>query len=129
MAKHIAECLEQFNTGLDKVLQARQLLETSQELPADDRETMLRLLNQAMRTSLKRMECNDDRYDPDGRHSESPNSLPGQRQCAPVQQLSSTSDGNANFHNITSNMDPAEFFQRHGQQLLALLQQNMAKQN
>lgn len=129
MAKHIAECLEQFNTGLDKVLQARQLLETSQELPADDRETMLRLLNQAMRTSLKRMECNDDRYDPDGRHSESPNSLPGQRQCVPVQQLSSTSDGNANFHNITSNIDPAEFFQRHGQQLLALLQQNMAKQN
>uniref|UniRef100_A0A0R3QMV7 Rho-GAP domain-containing protein n=1 Tax=Brugia timori TaxID=42155 RepID=A0A0R3QMV7_9BILA len=127
MAKHIAECLEQFNTGLDKVLQARQLLETSQELPADDRETMLRLLNQAMRTSLKRMECNDDRYDPDGRHSESPNSLPGQRQCVP--QLSSTSDGNANFHNITSNIDPAEFFQRHGQQLLALLQQNMAKQN
>ncbi|EJW83802.1 hypothetical protein WUBG_05286 [Wuchereria bancrofti] len=129
MAKHIAECLEQFNTGLDKVLQARQLLETSQELPADDRETMLRLLNQAMRTSLKRMECSDDRYDPDGRHSESPNSLPGQRQCAPVQQLCSTSDGNANFHNITSNIDPAEFFQRHGQQLLALLQQNMAKQN
>lgn len=26
MAKHIAECLEQFNTGLDKVLQARQLV-------------------------------------------------------------------------------------------------------
>ncbi|CAG9531002.1 unnamed protein product [Cercopithifilaria johnstoni] len=129
MAKHIAECLEQFNTGLDKVLQARQLLETSQELPADDRETMLRLLNQAMRTSLKRMEYNDDRYEPDGRYSESPNSLASQRQCAPVQQLSNTNDGNASFHNITNNMDPAEFFQQHGQQLLALLQQNMAKQN
>ncbi|KAL3985985.1 hypothetical protein ACH3XW_40915 [Acanthocheilonema viteae] len=129
MAKHIAECLEQFNTGLDKVLQARQLLETSQELPVDDRETMLRLLNQAMRTSLKRMEYNDDRYEPDGRHSESPNSLGGQRQCAPIQQLCGTNDGNANFHNITNNVDPAEFFQQHGQQLLALLQQNMAKQN
>ncbi|EFO26710.1 hypothetical protein LOAG_01775 [Loa loa] len=129
MAKHIAECLEQFNTGLDKVLQARQLLETSQELPAGDRETMLRLLNQAMRTSLKRMEYNDDRHDPDGRHSESPNSLPGQRQCAPVQQFCDANNGNANLHNITSSMDPAEFFQQHGQQLLALLQQNMAKQN
>uniref|UniRef100_A0A8R1Y601 Uncharacterized protein n=1 Tax=Onchocerca volvulus TaxID=6282 RepID=A0A8R1Y601_ONCVO len=127
MAKHIAECLEQFNTGLDKVLQARQLVKTSQELPADDRETMLRLLNQAMRISLKRMECNDDRYDPDGRHSESPNSLSGQR--APGQQLCGTSDGNANFHNVTSSVDPTEFFQQHGQQLLALLQQNMAKQN
>ncbi|VDK87119.1 unnamed protein product [Litomosoides sigmodontis] len=125
MAKHIAECLEQFNTGLDKVLQARQLLETSQELPTDDRETMLRLLNQAMRTSLKRMEYNDDRYEPDGRHSESPNSLGGQRQCAPAQELYST---NSSFHN-TSSMDPTEFFQQHGQQLLALLQQNMAKQN
>lgn len=41
---------------------------------------MLRLLNQAMRTSLKRMEYNDDRYEPDGRHSESPSSLGGQRQ-------------------------------------------------
>ncbi|VDN05485.1 unnamed protein product [Thelazia callipaeda] len=96
MAKHIAECLEQFNTVLDKVLQARQLvnitflipyrlknekmfLETSPDLPVDDRETMLRLLNQAMRTGRKRMECSDDRYDPDGRHSESPNSLLGQR--------------------------------------------------
>lgn len=41
---------------------------------------MLRLLNQAMRTGLKRMEYSDDRYEPDGRHSESPNSLAGQRQ-------------------------------------------------
>lgn len=48
-------------------------------MPEDDREMMLRLLNQAMQTNVKRMECIECRYDSDGRHSESPNTFPGQR--------------------------------------------------
>ncbi|VDM40307.1 unnamed protein product [Toxocara canis] len=129
MARHVAECLKQFNTGLDMILQARQLLESSQHLPSDDRETMLRILNQGIRTGRKRLDVTDDRYEPDGGRSDSPNSISSQRPNAThpspggdhPQQMTSTA--------LAGDIDPAVFFQQHGHQLLALLQQNMAKQN
>ncbi|VDD88387.1 unnamed protein product [Enterobius vermicularis] len=63
MARHIAECLEQFNTSLDKVLQARQLLESTQDLPPDDKDRMLRVLNQAIKTGRKRLEVGNEHND------------------------------------------------------------------
>uniref|UniRef100_A0A0M3IN42 GAT domain-containing protein n=1 Tax=Ascaris lumbricoides TaxID=6252 RepID=A0A0M3IN42_ASCLU len=123
MARHVAECLKQWNTALDMVLQARQLLESAQNLPADDREMMLRILDRGIRTGRKRLDVVDDRYEPDGGRSDSPNSVAthASHGSAHPQQMTPTA--------ITGDVDPTLFFQQHGHQLLALLQQNMAKQN
>ncbi|VDN51183.1 unnamed protein product [Dracunculus medinensis] len=121
MARHVAECLEQFNTGLDKVLQARQLLEGSQHLPVDDRKLMMRVLNQAIRTGRKRLSVQDE-HETDGRSNDNPNNF--SNLCQGIASLPTS-----NEMSMSSQIDPATFLQQHGHQLLMFLQQNMAKQN
>uniref|UniRef100_A0A915B4Q7 Mitogen-activated protein kinase-binding protein 1 n=1 Tax=Parascaris univalens TaxID=6257 RepID=A0A915B4Q7_PARUN len=129
MARHVAECLKQWNTALDMVLQARQLLESAQNLPADDREMMLRILDRGIRTGRKRLDVVDDRYEPDGGRSDSPSSLSSQRPNATHASHDSAHPQQVTPTAVTGDVDPMLFFQQHGHQLLALLQQNMAKQN
>ncbi len=108
-------------------------LEKSAELPHDDKQELLQMLNRAIKSAKKRLELStaeESRVEPEGGRSDSPNSVHNARY--PIQQqLSSattmtSSPGGTNLITIDQN-----FLATHGPALLtALLQQNnMAKQN
>uniref|UniRef100_A0A914WA57 Uncharacterized protein n=1 Tax=Plectus sambesii TaxID=2011161 RepID=A0A914WA57_9BILA len=110
MARHVADCLEQFNTGVDKVLQARQMLMSDSRLSTSDKEKLLIALENSIHQARKRLEASpvDERAEPEGGRADSPHSVHSARPPPPLD---------------------ANFLAQHGHQLIALLQQNMAKQN
>ncbi|MFH4974978.1 hypothetical protein AB6A40_001687 [Gnathostoma spinigerum] len=119
MARHIKECLDQYRTVVDKLLQARRMLLSSSQLPEDDRDVMLKHLDNEIKSGCERLgDRNGSEDSSSSLNDPQPNSgVPSGTPLNPVMPNISTTD-----------VDSSAFLQ-HVPQLIALLRQNMAKQN
>ncbi|KAK0411497.1 hypothetical protein QR680_005680 [Steinernema hermaphroditum] len=124
MSNHVKDCLGQFTTALDKVLSARKMLEEEADLDSNDRELLLRLLNEKIAASRRRL---------DGVFDDA-----ASRTCSETTRSESASS-HRNGSSMSSSRQPVmssgvqidqSFLDAHGPQLLALLQQRVpSKQN
>ena len=129
MAMHLYECIEQFNTACDKILGARQLIDTDTSLTSNDREKLLKLVNKSISQGKGRL----DTFDQGATISSSSNR---------TTTLSGGTGSNASMggpsHLASPSPTPSEpnkisidanFINRYGSEIMHLLQQNMSKQN
>jgi hypothetical protein len=129
MAMHLYECIEQFNTACDKILGARQLIDTDTSLTSNDREKLLKLVNKSILQGKGRL----DTFDQGATISTSSNR---------TTTLSGGTGSNASMgapsHLASPSPTPSEpnkisidanFINRYGPQIMHLLQENMSKQN
>ncbi|KAE9553110.1 hypothetical protein FO519_003663 [Halicephalobus sp. NKZ332] len=114
MAMHLYECIEQFNTACDKLLGARQLIDTDNALSSLDRDKLLRLVNKSITQGRSRLEGTDSPRTVSSITGGSMTSVSSKvRSVSPEQKIQ-----------IDNN-----FMNTYGPQIMQLLQQNMAKQN
>jgi len=114
MAMHLYECIEQFNTACDKLLGARQLIDTDNALNNLDREKLLRLVNKHIEQGRNRLKESDTSRTISSVTGGSTTSMSSKvRSSSPEQKIQIDN----NFMNV------------YGPQIMQLLQQNMAKQN
>uniref|UniRef100_A0AC34QBC8 Uncharacterized protein n=1 Tax=Panagrolaimus sp. JU765 TaxID=591449 RepID=A0AC34QBC8_9BILA len=116
MAMHLYECIEQFNTACDKILGARNLIDTDSALNPSDREKLLRLVNKSIIQGKSRLEGIDS--------SRTISSGTGGSATSTSSKLRSSSPNHDSKIQIDNN-----FMNMYGPQIMQLLQQNMAKQN
>uniref|UniRef100_A0A1I7ZSY1 WD_REPEATS_REGION domain-containing protein n=1 Tax=Steinernema glaseri TaxID=37863 RepID=A0A1I7ZSY1_9BILA len=124
MSNHVKDCLGQFTTALDKVLSARKMLEEEADLDNCDREILLRMLNEKIAMSRRRL---------DGIFDDS-----ASRTCSETTRSESAAS-HRNGSSMSNSRQPVtssgaqidqNFLDTHGAQILALLQQRVpSKQN
>jgi hypothetical protein len=129
MAMHLYECIEQFNTACDKILGARQLIDTDTSLTQSDREKLLRLVNKSITQGRGRLENFEQQVTPSAPSSNRTTTLSG--------GTGSNASMGGPSHLASPSPTPSEprinidasFINRYGPQIMHLLQENMSKQN
>uniref|UniRef100_A0A914XWS1 Uncharacterized protein n=1 Tax=Panagrolaimus superbus TaxID=310955 RepID=A0A914XWS1_9BILA len=130
MAMHLYECIEQFNTACDKILGARQLIDTDTSLTTNDREKLLKLVNKSILQGRGRL----DNFDQSTTTTISSSS---NRTTTLSGGTGSTASMGGPSHLASPSPTPSEprlsidanFINRYGPQIMHLLQENMSKQN
>uniref|UniRef100_A0AC34F5M6 Uncharacterized protein n=1 Tax=Panagrolaimus sp. ES5 TaxID=591445 RepID=A0AC34F5M6_9BILA len=128
MAMHLYECIEQFNTACDKILGARQLIDTDTSLTTNDREKLLKLVNKSISQGRGRLENFDQATTISSSSNRTTTLSGGTGSNASMGAPSHLASPSPTPSEPRLNID-ANFINRYGPQIMHLLQENMSKQN